>query len=182
MAWLQSILAVDLVVQWLRIRFGCKRFRVQSPIPARGFMFDFLFCCCCVFTFLSKNTYLSQTFAIPFTKLIYLVYLTYCKICDSYKGIKIHPSIFKVTLLYLPFSTSLENRFKTFNCYYFNWETEHNDRENTFSVTSDCIFRGSINKELALLIPMIWSGRGRHTQARYQICTSLTVNTLICLD
>ena len=73
----------------------------------------------------------------------------------DYKGIKIHPSIFKVTLLYLQFSTSLENRFKTFNCYYFNWETEHNDRENTFSVTSDCIFRGSIHKELALLIPMI---------------------------
>jgi len=29
---------------------------VQSPAPARVFMFDILFCCCCVFTFLSKNT------------------------------------------------------------------------------------------------------------------------------
>ena len=25
--------------------------RVQFPAPARFFMFDFLFCCCCVFTF-----------------------------------------------------------------------------------------------------------------------------------
>ena len=35
-----------------------KKSRVQSPTPARVFMFDFLYsqyCCCCVFTFLSKN-------------------------------------------------------------------------------------------------------------------------------
>jgi len=56
--------------------------RVQSPDPARVFMFHFLLCCCCVFLFLSKTHYLSQKFAIPFTMLIYLVYLTYCKICD----------------------------------------------------------------------------------------------------
>jgi len=56
--------------------------RVQSPNPARVFMFHFLLCCCCVFPFLTKTHYLSQKFAIPFTMLIYLVYLTYCKICD----------------------------------------------------------------------------------------------------
>jgi len=55
---------------------------VQSPAPTRDFMFDFLFCCCCVFTFLSKTHYLSQKFAIPFIFLIYLVYLRYCKIYD----------------------------------------------------------------------------------------------------
>ena len=48
---------VDLVLQWWRIHFGCKRPRVQSPAPASVFMFVcFLYCCCCVFTFLSKNT------------------------------------------------------------------------------------------------------------------------------
>jgi len=39
----------------------------------------------CFYFFVKKNTdYLSQKFAIPFTMLIYLVYmyLTYCKICD----------------------------------------------------------------------------------------------------
>jgi len=30
--------------------------RVQSSAPTKVLMFDFLFCCCCVFTFLSKNT------------------------------------------------------------------------------------------------------------------------------
>jgi len=28
----------------------------SNPGSGRVFMFDFLFCCCCVFTFLSKNT------------------------------------------------------------------------------------------------------------------------------
>ena len=32
--------------------------------------------------FCPKTHYLSQMFAIPFTMLIYLVYLKYCKICD----------------------------------------------------------------------------------------------------
>ena len=52
------------------------------PSSGKGFMFDFLFCCCCVFTFLSKTHNLWQKFAIPFTILIYLVYLRYCKIYD----------------------------------------------------------------------------------------------------
>jgi len=35
---------------------------------------------------LSKTHYLSQKFTIPFTILIYLVYLGYCKIYDRLKG------------------------------------------------------------------------------------------------
>ena len=35
-----------------------------------------------------KTHYLSQTFAIPFTMLIYLVCVTYSKICDRLKGYK----------------------------------------------------------------------------------------------
>ena len=46
------------------------------------FMFDFLFCCCCGFTFCPNTHYLSQKCAIPLTILMYLVYLTHCKICD----------------------------------------------------------------------------------------------------
>jgi len=53
-----------------------------NPAPARVFMFDVLFCCCCVFILCPKTHYLSQQFAIRFTILFYLVYLTYCKICD----------------------------------------------------------------------------------------------------
>ena len=45
-------------------------------------MFDFLLCCCGFFTCCPKTHYLSQNVAIPFAMLIYLVYLTYCKICD----------------------------------------------------------------------------------------------------
>ena len=64
------------------IAFGCKRSRVKFPAPARVFMFDFLLCCCCVFTFCPKTHYSSQNFAISFAMLIFLVYLTYRKICD----------------------------------------------------------------------------------------------------
>ena len=42
----------------------------------------------CFYFFLSKTHYLSQKYAIPFTMLIYLVYLTYCKICDRLEGYK----------------------------------------------------------------------------------------------
>ena len=55
---------------------------VRFPAPARDFMFDVLFCCCCVLSFCLKTHYLSQYCAMPFAMLIYLVYLTYCKICD----------------------------------------------------------------------------------------------------
>jgi len=43
---------------------------------------------CCVFTYCPTTHYLSQNFAIPFAMLIYIVYLTYCKICDQFKGYK----------------------------------------------------------------------------------------------
>ena len=51
-------------------------------------MFDVLFCCCYAFSFLSKTLYLSQNVTIPFAMLIYLVYLTYCMICDRFEGYK----------------------------------------------------------------------------------------------
>ena len=54
-----------------------------NPRFRQGFLcLIFLYGCCCVFTFLSKTHYLSQNIAISFTMLIYLVYSTYCKICD----------------------------------------------------------------------------------------------------
>ena len=59
-----------------------------TDVPERVFMFDFLYCCCCVFTFCPKTHYFSQKFAIPFTMLIYFVYLTYCEICDRLYGYK----------------------------------------------------------------------------------------------
>ena len=37
-------------------RFACERSCVQCPVPARDFMFEFVLCCCCVSTLLSKNT------------------------------------------------------------------------------------------------------------------------------
>jgi len=51
-------------------------------------MFDFLFCCCCVFTFCPLTHYLWQNFANPFAMIIYLVYLTFCRICDWLQGYK----------------------------------------------------------------------------------------------
>ena len=64
--------------------FGCKRSGVQFPAPARVFCLIFCFVVVVFYIFfLQKKThYLSQKFAIPFTMLIYLVYLTYCKIGD----------------------------------------------------------------------------------------------------
>jgi len=46
------------------------------PGSGKGFMFDLLFCCCCIFAFLQTH-YLSQQIEIPFAVLIHLVYLTY---------------------------------------------------------------------------------------------------------
>jgi len=59
-----------------------------NPRLRQGFLFDFLFCCCWVFTFLSKTHYLSQKFAILCTILIYLVYLKWCQIYDWLYGYK----------------------------------------------------------------------------------------------
>ena len=55
--------------------------RVQFQAPARV-LFDVLFYCCCDFFLFVTHHYISENFAIPFAMLIYLVYLTYCKICD----------------------------------------------------------------------------------------------------
>jgi len=64
---------------WVRELLG------SIPFSGKGlFMFDFLFCCCGVFTFCPKKHYLSQNLAIPFAMLIYLVYITYCKIYDRF--------------------------------------------------------------------------------------------------
>jgi len=50
-------------------------------------MFDLLLLC--FYFFVKKQQhYLSQKFAIPFTILIYLVYLRYCKIYDRLEGYK----------------------------------------------------------------------------------------------
>jgi len=84
MAWLQSLLLVDSVV----------RSGNASALGARGPGFNprirqvflcFIFCFVVVvfLRFCKKKHDLSQKFAIPFTILIYLVYLTYCKICDQ---------------------------------------------------------------------------------------------------
>jgi len=77
-------LTTIVTLSW-RIPFWFERSRVQFPAPARVW---FLFCCCCVFTFLAKTLFLSQHFAISFAILIHLVYLTYCKICDLLYGYK----------------------------------------------------------------------------------------------
>jgi len=64
------------------ICFGCKRSRVQSPVPARVFMFDILFCCCCVFTFCLKHIISHKSLQLLLQYDFFLVYLTYCNICD----------------------------------------------------------------------------------------------------
>jgi len=53
---------------------------VSGSIPGsgKGFMLVFLVMLLCFLLFLSKNT----LFVSNFEMLIYLVYLTYCKICD----------------------------------------------------------------------------------------------------
>jgi len=58
---------------------------VPSLIPGSGkgfYVSYFALLLLCFYFFVKKPHYLSQKFAIPFTMLIYLVYLTYCKMCD----------------------------------------------------------------------------------------------------
>ena len=58
---------------------------VPGSIPgsSKGFYVSFFaLLLLCFYFFCQKTHYLSHKFAIPFTMLIYLVYLTYCKICD----------------------------------------------------------------------------------------------------
>ena len=79
LSWLDAVVTHPLWVQ-----------EVPGSIPGFGkvFMFDCLFCCCCVFTFCPKTHNLSLKFAITFTTIIYLVYLLYSKICDRLQGYK----------------------------------------------------------------------------------------------
>jgi len=80
-AWPQSLLSVDSVVQRSHIRFGYERSRVQFPAPGRVFMFDFsvlLFMC---FYFCVPKQIICHKILHVFAIYIYLVYLTYCSIC-----------------------------------------------------------------------------------------------------
>ena len=58
--------------------------KVPGSIPGsgKGFYVSFFVLLLLCFYVLTKNTLFLQPFAIPFAILIYLVYLTYCKICD----------------------------------------------------------------------------------------------------
>ena len=65
--------------------------KVPGSIPGSGMGFDVWFCCFVVFVFLPfcpKTHDLLQNFAIICAILIYLVYLTCCKICDRLLGYK----------------------------------------------------------------------------------------------
>ena len=53
-----------------------------NPRLRQGLLCLILLLLLCFYFFLSKTHYLSQKFAIPFTMLIYLVYLTYWELCD----------------------------------------------------------------------------------------------------
>ena len=57
--------------------------RVRFPVTPRVFMFDcFVLLLLCFDFFCPKTHYLSFIFAISMAMLIYLVYLTHCKMCD----------------------------------------------------------------------------------------------------
>ena len=81
--WLDYYL-YPLLTRWcsgLRICFSA-RGPGFNPRIRQGFL-CLIFCFVVVVILLFVKThYLSKKFAIPFTMLIYLVYLTYCKICD----------------------------------------------------------------------------------------------------
>jgi len=60
---------------------------VSITSSGKGFyVWLFVLLLLCFNFFCKKTHYLSQKFAIPFTILIYLVYLIYCKIYDRLKG------------------------------------------------------------------------------------------------
>jgi len=64
---------------------------VSGSNPGSGKGFSVWFFCFVVVVFLlfcPKTNYLSKHFAISFAMLIYVVYLTYCKICDRLWGYK----------------------------------------------------------------------------------------------
>ena len=65
----------------------CEKSRVQFLALVRV-CFIFLFYYCVLIFFGPKTHFLLQNNAISFAKFIYLVYLTYCKICDRLWGYK----------------------------------------------------------------------------------------------
>jgi len=74
-------------LSWLGGALVTRPFWVQevpgsSPCSDKGF-YVWFFVLLLLFYFLSKTHYLSQKFAIPFAMLIYLAYLTFCKIYDQ---------------------------------------------------------------------------------------------------
>jgi len=77
---------------------------VPGSIPgsSKGFMFDFLFCCCCVFTFLSKNT----------------LFIT--KVCNSFYKINLF-SILNILQDLWPIIRVLRYRPSNFNTYHQMW-------------------------------------------------------------
>jgi len=83
MAWLQLI-----NISWPGGAVVTRPIWVQGVprlIPGSGkgfYIWFFVLLLLCFYFFLSKTHYLSQKFAISFTMLIYLVCLTYSKICD----------------------------------------------------------------------------------------------------
>jgi len=74
LSWLSGAVVTHLL--WVQ--------EVPGSIPGsgKGFYVWFFVLLLLCFYFFVKNTYLSQKFAIPFTILIYLVFLRYCKIYD----------------------------------------------------------------------------------------------------
>jgi len=73
MVWLQSILSVDSVVKWWRIRFRCKRSRVQSPAPARPQGFLYLNFCFVVVVFLRFSLNLIKIQWLPLITNVWVV-------------------------------------------------------------------------------------------------------------
>ena len=70
--------------------------RFQSPASARVFMFDFLFCCCCVSTFFVQNTLFIAQFCNSFYNVILFSILNILQ--DLWPIIRVEryrPSIFK---------------------------------------------------------------------------------------
>jgi len=67
---------------WFNSRFW------QEFVLISKFEIDFLFCCCCVCTFLVKKPYLSWYFAFHIEMLIHFVYLTYFKHFERVCGYK----------------------------------------------------------------------------------------------
>jgi len=87
---LNSLTTIDILC-WLggaEVTYPLWVREVPGLIPGSGKGFDFWFGVFCVFTVCPKTHDLLQNFAIPCAMLIYLVYLTYCKICDQLQGYK----------------------------------------------------------------------------------------------